>query len=49
MATNVKGVDDVRNSIARTLGRSLIPALLWLLILTLPATGNHREPPSRLK
>ncbi|MFJ8072880.1 hypothetical protein ACIQ7Q_02755 [Streptomyces sp. NPDC096176] len=37
----------MRNLIARALGRVLIPVLLPLLMLTLPATGRHRETPSR--
>ncbi|WP_432125972.1 hypothetical protein [Streptomyces sp. bgisy082] len=32
----------MRNPIARVLGRAWIPVLLWLLMLTLPATGRHR-------
>ncbi|MFF6778606.1 hypothetical protein ACFY8W_34365 [Streptomyces sp. NPDC012637] len=32
----------MRNLIAHTLGGILIPALLWLLTLTLPPTGRHR-------
>ncbi|WP_033209502.1 hypothetical protein [Streptomyces bikiniensis] len=32
----------MRNPIARVLGRVWIPVLLWLLMLTLPATGRHR-------
>lgn len=32
----------MRNPIAHTLGGFLIPALLWLLALTLPPTGRHR-------
>jgi hypothetical protein len=35
----------VRNPIARVLGRALIPVLLGLLMLTLPATGRHRPRP----
>jgi hypothetical protein len=34
----------VRNSIARALGWALRPALLWLLIRVLPASGRHRRP-----
>ncbi|MFE2558003.1 hypothetical protein ACFXGT_18660 [Streptomyces sp. NPDC059352] len=35
----------MRNPIARVLGRALIPVLLGLLMLTLPATGRHRPRP----
>ncbi|WP_329622803.1 hypothetical protein OG357_22205 [Streptomyces sp. NBC_01255] len=36
----------MRNPIARVLGRALIPVLLGLLMLTLPATGRHRPRPA---
>ncbi|MFJ9829189.1 hypothetical protein ACIRSU_33155 [Streptomyces sp. NPDC101160] len=36
----------MRNLIAHPLGRVLIPALLWLLMLTLPPTGRHRPRPA---
>ncbi|MGW4162195.1 hypothetical protein [Streptomyces sp. NPDC004788] len=36
----------MRNTIAHPLGRVLIPALLWLLMLTLPPTGRHRPRPA---
>ncbi|MGN9792393.1 hypothetical protein ACTMTU_15025 [Streptomyces sp. OZ13] len=36
----------MRNPIAHALGRVLIPALLRLLMLTLPPTGRHREAPA---
>ncbi|MFH9726995.1 hypothetical protein ACH4M4_29120 [Streptomyces sp. NPDC017254] len=36
----------MRNPIARALGRAWIPVLLWLLMLTLPATGRHRPRPA---
>lgn len=35
----------MRNPIARLLGRTWIPVLLWLLVLTLPPTGRHRPRP----
>jgi hypothetical protein len=47
MANNFVGVDDVRNLIAHALGRVLIPVVLHLLMCALPATGRHREVPSR--
>ncbi|MEV4684751.1 hypothetical protein [Streptomyces kurssanovii] len=37
----------MRNPIARALGRVLIPVLLQMLMLALPATGRHRCGPSR--
>lgn len=37
----------MRNLIVRVLGRVLIPVVLHLLMCTLPATGRHREAPSR--
>ncbi|MEW2632385.1 hypothetical protein AB0903_12150 [Streptomyces sp. NPDC048389] len=36
----------MRNPIAHALHRVLIPVLLRLLTLTLPATGRHRETPT---
>ncbi|MEU9864438.1 hypothetical protein AB0D99_26545 [Streptomyces sp. NPDC047971] len=35
----------MRNPIAHALGWVLIPALLWLLTLTLPPTGTRRRRP----
>ncbi|MFD9035988.1 hypothetical protein ACFVZW_33340 [Streptomyces sp. NPDC059567] len=35
----------MRNPIAHALGWALIPALLWLLTLTLPPTGTRRQRP----
>ncbi len=45
MATNFQGVDDVRDLIARALGRACRPILALLLARLFPATGRHRKSP----